>query len=541
MNLRNLTHYYHTLKYLQPKQIIGRFWGEQKRRFGWYSLPELPTDLHGRLIPKIPYLEYDPWNTTRQLEQGNFNFLNHLVRLGWPVRWETSNQSLLWRFNLHYFNYLYLLPPKKQLEICLRWIKGGQGKDKVAMHPYPTSLRIVNWCKAGIDHSLIYKSLYRQAAYLSRNTEFFHPGNHYLENARALIFAGRYFQGQGESARWIAQGLDIFRRELPNQILSDGGYFERSPMYHAIVLVCILDLINILHRDDQRSKFFSEYAEKMTGFLESLTLPDGTLPLYNDATTEIAPPPLEILDYANSVDSIIPHKDTIFPESGYYLYRDSNIYMTIDGGAIGPDYLPAHAHADIFSYQISFRGKQFIVDSGVHGYNLDAMRDYVRGTRAHNTVCIDKLNQAEVWDSFRVAKRYKPYEVEYSHNGDSAQFSGSFDGYSKLIGDEIIHSRKIAIHGKEISIEDNINGTGKHLVESLIHLHPKVRVQQTSNGFLLQQGEILCSLEYDGVGLGIENGWYCPEFGKKIPNRVIVFYNNGTELPVKIQYAFRLL
>jgi uncharacterized heparinase superfamily protein len=34
------------------------------------------------------------------------------------------------------------------------------------------------------------------------------------------------------------------RSELPEQVLADGGNFERSPMYHAIFLEDVLDLIN---------------------------------------------------------------------------------------------------------------------------------------------------------------------------------------------------------------------------------------------------------------------------------------------------------
>jgi len=35
------------------------------------------------------------------------------------------------------------------------------------------------------------------------------------------------------------------RRELEEQILPDGGHFERSPMYHAMVLEDLLDLLQL--------------------------------------------------------------------------------------------------------------------------------------------------------------------------------------------------------------------------------------------------------------------------------------------------------
>ena len=48
-----------------------------------------------------------------------------------------------------------------------------------------------------------------------------------------------------EGARWLTKGLGILARQIPEQILADGGHFERSTMYHALALEDILDLINV--------------------------------------------------------------------------------------------------------------------------------------------------------------------------------------------------------------------------------------------------------------------------------------------------------
>jgi uncharacterized heparinase superfamily protein len=51
---------------------------------------------------------------------------------------------------------------------------------------------------------------------------------------------------------WLKKGLKIINDELNEQVLNDGGNFERSPMYHSIFLEDLLDLINI-------SKFILNY------------------------------------------------------------------------------------------------------------------------------------------------------------------------------------------------------------------------------------------------------------------------------------------
>ena len=69
-------------------------------------------------------------------------------------------------------------------------------------------------------------------------------GNHLFENAKALIFAGCFFEGAPADA-WFECGAQVLGKELGEQILPDGGYFELSPMYHSIILEDILDLLSL--------------------------------------------------------------------------------------------------------------------------------------------------------------------------------------------------------------------------------------------------------------------------------------------------------
>ena len=57
------------------------------------------------------------------------------------------------------------------------------------------------------------------------------------------MFAGLFFQG-GETSVWYKTGHKIISNELSEQILSDGGNFELSTMYHSIILEDLLDLYN---------------------------------------------------------------------------------------------------------------------------------------------------------------------------------------------------------------------------------------------------------------------------------------------------------
>lgn len=483
---------------------------------------------------------HDPWNTRADVLDGIFCFLEQTSRLGRPVDWEAPSRSLLWRFNLHYFDYLHLLCSHEQVALCREWVAENRVGDGVGWHPYPTSLRIVNWCRAELSDPDLLESLYRQAAYLSRNLETHVCGNHLLENARALVVAGCYLQGQGEADQWTRRGLALYRDELPEQVLSDGFHFERSPMYHALMLEGLLDVLTVLPDDHSERPWLTGTARRMMAALAGVTHPDGTLALFNDSTHEVATPPAEMLRYAEQVLDTEWQPRRQFPEAGYYVVDDENLWMMIDGGPAGPEYLMAHAHADIFSYELSLFGRRFVVDTGVYDYGSGPMRQYVRGTAAHNTVQIDGTDQIECWDAFRVARRHAPKNVRWAPSESGVEFEGTFDGYQEALGDGLSHHRHVAVdtNARIVYVDDRIEGSGAHWVESRVHLHPEVEVCGEDNVLRMSRDGISVCLDIEHGHIRREDGWYCPRLGVRHRICVLVIEANRS-LPARLSYRLR--
>jgi uncharacterized heparinase superfamily protein len=473
------------------------------------------------------------------ISEGKFTFLNDRRHLGRPIDW-IPDAPALWTFHLHYFSYLPGLDRSLRAGLCQEWIQSNPVGSNPGWHPYPTSLRIINWCRAAPRQLDIVYSLYRQAGYLYRHLETHLGGNHLLENARALVFAGCFFGEQGEAPEWLERGLEIYRNQTPEQILEDGGHFERSPMYHALMFEGYLDVLNLLPEDHSDRPWLAETVQDMGDFLFSMTHPDSRIALFNDATRNGACSTRELMEYAGRVLDFQPERRSRFDETGYYIHDSDDIYLIIDGGPIGPDYLPAHAHADVFSYELSIDGILFIVDTGVCEYEAGGMRDYVRSTRAHNTVCVDGVDHAECWDSFRVARRYQPRAVSFTQHAGRCRFEGYFDGYTRLIGDQITYQRCIDADQNErsIHIEDTITGEGGHAVESRIHLHPDVQVEQNRDYVSLERRGCGVRISARDSTVRFENGWYCPEFGLRESNTVIVLGGDHS-LPANLRYSIR--
>ena len=526
--------YAHTLRHLKPIQVWGRLWAMAKRRMA-IQLPDVPPALQAHTEKRAPFLQHDPGNSREQLRAGTFRFLNRRADLGWPPAWPAEEMPLLWRFYLHYFAYLHLLTSDEQRTLCLDWVQRHLPDASVAWHPFPTSLRIAHWCKAGLEEPRLLQSLYQQTAYLHRNTEFYLLGNHYLENARALVLAGCYFGEQGEALQWLAHGLRIYREQTPEQILADGGHFERSPMYHALMLEGYLDVLNVLPAAHRDRPWLEDAARRMADFLRSVTHPDGQISLFNDATQEVAPPTARLVEYAAALLDYQAAKQPMFPQTGYYIHEDEDVYLIIDGGPVGPDYLPAHAHADVFSYELSVGGRPLVVDSGVQDYTPGAIRTHMRSTKAHNTVCIDGLDQVECWGCFRVARRSAPSDVRFRQQNGTSVFSGTFGGYGKLLGDGIVHRREIRWEDQRLTVADVVEGAGRHLVESRVHLHPDVRLERNGDQVVLTQQEIRCVFRTEGP-VALERGWYSPEFGKRIETDVLVL-RSDRPLPARFSYT----
>jgi hypothetical protein len=82
---------------------------------------------------------------------------------------------------------------------------------------------------------------------------------------RLLVFAGAFFEGG--PAEWLSSGLRILASQLPEQMLDDGGHFERSPMYHSLILEDVLDLINLHRTWPDLLPDWSDVAGRMLGWL----------------------------------------------------------------------------------------------------------------------------------------------------------------------------------------------------------------------------------------------------------------------------------
>lgn len=411
--------YWRTIRHLTARQLVFQVWNRLRGR------PRLRwRNRVGTNVPSLPL-------------PITFTFLNQPVTFETAIDWNYAANGKLWTYNLNYFAFLDDVSASDGLALMHDFIRQtSQLRD--GLEPYPTSLRLVNWRRFLMKHRLadpvIDQYLYAQTTLLKSRLEYHLGGNHLLENACALLIMAIYFRQQ----IWFRQAARLLRAELNEQILSDGGHYERSPVYHQLLTDRLLDVYETrgakLHRiDPTLIELVAQKLGLMLGWLQAITFRNGDVPMVNDSAQGVAPTTAQLGQRATYLN-LEPTPVTL-GESGYRMLTTPRLECFIDIGPLGPDHQPGHAHADTLSFVLYADGQPLIVDAGTSTYSIGPRRDWERGTSAHNTVTVNEQNSSEVWSGFRVGRRAVVDLLEDT----STQVAARHNGYNETLA--AAHSR----------------------------------------------------------------------------------------------------
>lgn len=538
---------YYTVKYLKLKQIFWRIIN---------FLPRFISELN--VYPKI--------NADQQLNNFiqrksitsdfiHFTFLNETYNLS-EIGWDNTNISKLWRYNLHYFDYLLQdkhvsnIQIKSQIDLIENWINNNAFGKGTAWEPYPTSVRIINWIKwhqlcRGLSEKAKL-SLWNQTRWLAARPEYHLLGNHLFINAKALFFSAALFNLNNNN-KIYKRALSILNKELDEQFLGDGAHFELSPMYHSLAMEDLLDLLSITNnlpstfpKEKIRIKFL-----KGMDWLKTMIYNNEELSHFNDCANGIAPKYSELKIYANNLglDLIIQENNNFYyhSDSGFIVFKDNNCHLVADVAKIGPSYLPGHAHADTLSFELAIFGQRIIVNSGTSVYGISIERSRQRSTAAHSTIEIDGQNSSEVWSGFRVARRAIPFNIEISPHAlkkNNVSFNASHDGYKRLKNNPI-HKRTWIFNNNEWFVEDEISGDNNHVI-SRYYLHPDLHIKEMINGYVVSnKNKTLASITFSNKSnIELIDSTYHDQFGVTRLNKCIVLKSTS---PCKIIVKIEIL
>jgi uncharacterized heparinase superfamily protein len=525
-----------TLRHLRFRQVRYQL---AKRLLAKPALRPLP--LHWRVSEPLVVREK---NDARSRFDGisKFTFNNEMREFRGD--WNDRGARKLWLYNLHYMSWLFDIQGDGALsereEWIRRWIRDNPPVDDNGWDPYPLSLRLFNWCKHYASSPVapapdILASMELQAGSLLSKLEFHLDGNHLLENLLALTFIGFHLDPRSSRARTARARIDKWMKaELSAQFLPDGGHYELSPMYHAILLERLLDLLNCWPpaagtggadepfpglREQVRST-----ALVALDWLETMTVA-GRFALFNDSAYDTAPEASLLLEYGNALlgRQAAPRAFLKTLEaSGYFRAEAGPATVIFDAGKLAPDHQMGHAQGDMLSFCLWLGEHPVLVHPGNYEYVPGNMRDYCRSTASHNTLVVDGEEQAEWWAAHRVGRRGYSFDVSAAADPASGvlRLRGSHNGFTHLAGSPV-HTREIEMTASSVAVRDHLSALPKTGGRVYFHLHPDCTVRLEKGGARIESPAGVLRFEADGP-LHLEDSWYCPEFGVKIRNQAMV-------------------
>jgi uncharacterized heparinase superfamily protein len=427
-------------------------------------------------IPVLPELDFDPVFLRRfdcdAILADELTLLHHTEQIDWQSCWSAELSTPLWRYNLHYHEYLLPLADrylktldKKYLEkakqIISSWINAngmvgtGSGWDS-----YTISMRLGNWLsfygeiKDEIEKDEAFllqfnESLAEQYRYLGTHLEKDLLANHYLENLKALIVGAWYF----DDMPTLALALPLFNEQLDEQILPDGMHFELSPMYHKVILENALRVASALETNGHATEGIRRHLQDMCNCLHSLERHTTRTPLFNDSGDNVAKHKDALLACVKTCFGIVPEYKDCLPDAGYYLMERKvgghTVKIIFDVGAPGSGYAMGHAHCDALSLECFIDGQPWIVNCGTYAYQDERRLEYKK-TLSHSTVRAERCEQSECWGAFRVARFARSQFIDLQDEGTAIVVKGRMRDFC---GHEIERTLRLSDQGLEITDE----------------------------------------------------------------------------------------
>lgn len=368
------------------------------------------------------------------------------------------------------------------------------------------------------------------------------PTNHLIGEATALWMLTLVFPELPGASQQHQRAREVLWREAERQFAPDGVNAEQATSYHRFVLDFYLQVYLLARRAGETlPRGAAERLEAMLAFASALAGTCGEAPMIGDSDDARGVPFVDgvgwdfrdvlstgavlfqrpdwkrasgglsemtvwllgceaiqqyvALDEAPPVDG-----SQVFAEGGYGFLRASqpnaDAELIFDVGPLGLLPHAAHGHADALSVLVRINGQFLLTDPGTGAYFHSAMvRDGFRRTSMHNTVTVDGLDQADLFDTF---KWVNPMSVRLQASYLSERFDylhAVHYGYHRL-REAITHARTVFfVRPDEWLVIDRLEGCGQHDFAQHFHFAPNVRIQQRG------PHEVMAFDPTSGVGL----------------------------------------
>lgn len=396
------------------------------------------------------------------------------------------------------------------------------------------AIRIVSWSYmyAFLEKKSVPDDFLRQisngiivmAEFVMRHrARFSSANNHLIVEMLGVAVAGILFNCD----KWINYSISILTEEFPKQNYPDGVNKEMSLHYQVFEMEAY-GIVAILIKRNGLSipSIWMDYLSNMSQFVADCCGDYGETIVFGDNDEG------KILDFCGKIDNhyhyvlhlmgiVLSKKYTEcnlpeniqwlatndelneyrnyncykanlvshYEKGGYTILRsnDRKVLIGIDHAEMGFGSIAAHGHCDALSIQVKKEGKTVLADTGSFNYHVPKkQREIDRITSSHNTVSLDKREQAQMLGPFLWGERYKIRGCSINGTDKDVQITSII----KYAGAN--HKRTIIYdYNRTIKIIDEVAGADSASQNWIL----PTRLDKQDNGRYLKTGMVEISSE----------------------------------------------
>jgi hypothetical protein len=361
-----------------------------------------------------------------------------------------------------------------------------------------------------------------------------------IESSALLVVANTFPSlPRAASLRQLALArLDVSRSKLGG---AEGGAIEDSPFHQLQLLGKVAELVWWAERfEPELARSWIPARQAMLHYVAYATRPNGRLPMLGATGTTIVPnQPADIYGALAAYDAeyawvwsagrggIPPlRRSELLARPGLYTLRSptadaGQTFVTFD---VGP-YRPQRSHLDALGLTVFAEGATLFPDSGLYSYDDGPLQNYFHGTRAHNTVVVDGLDQAP---GGATAGAFGVYDSAAWASGQSSLYSG------------VIHARTVVVLDQgALLVTDELESPKEHEYSQVWHTFAGAGVAvrgadvDVAN---LNKDPIALVRQSNPEGLEVQRfygstspvqGWFSQAYGQKEPTHALEYRRRG--------------
>jgi hypothetical protein len=207
-------------------------------------------------------------------------------------------------------------------------------------------------------------------------------------------------------------------------------------------------------------------------------------------------------------------KSRLFPHAGIAVMTCGTTHAIVDAGRFGALH-SGHSHSDTLSIILRSGADELLIDPGTYTYTAEPeWRDWFRGSSAHNTIRIDRRDQAVMAGPFRWNHQPEVAILNWQTNSDRDVLEAEcrYWGFT--------HRRRVEFQKPDVFlITDDVSGPpGEHEIEQFWHL-----------GSLAERSKLILPSDAE-----LSDSWRSVTFGEKHPSPMLRVHRR-CGLPLRLE------